>query len=100
MRTKEPRHENIRVVIMVPDNHSWLTGTTPAKISDAEELLKTIRRHCDGVEDSYVLCDTNYYCEHCGYIWTESSTEYNGGCCAKDEENNPELKEDKEQNNG
>jgi hypothetical protein len=30
-------------------------------------------------------------CEHCGSHWTESSPEYNGGCCDADEANNAEA---------
>lgn len=28
-------------------------------------------------------------CEHCNYTWTEGEASYNGGCCGKDEANNP-----------
>lgn len=54
-----------------------------------EEMAKEIRRHVDNVFHAYVEFDQEEVCEHCGYEWTETSTSYNGGCCAKDEESAP-----------
>ncbi len=55
---------------------------------DCRSIEAEIKRHVDngGVVVKY---DTEKNCEHCGYAWTEESTVYNGGCCDKDEENNP-----------
>ena len=34
--------------------------------------------------------ERDYRCEFCNTPWTEKSETYNGGCCARDEECNPE----------
>lgn len=54
-----------------------------------EDMEAQIRRHIDYVESVEIKSTTPRVCEHCGYNWTEVSTEYNGGCCKKDEEGNP-----------
>jgi hypothetical protein len=38
-----------------------------------------------------VTFETDARCEHCNNIWTEDDATYNGGCCAADQENDPEL---------
>ena len=35
--------------------------------------------------------ETQAVYEHCRMRWTESNAAYNGGCCDKDEEHNPEI---------
>ena len=58
-----------------------------------EDLVPQIKRHVDGVTGVAVICDNDPICQHCGAHWTERDHNYNGGCCDKDEENNP-VKED------
>lgn len=58
-----------------------------------KEIASEIKRHVDNVGYAGVEFDQEKVCEHCGSIWTEASQVYNGGCCSKDEENNPELSE-------
>jgi len=53
------------------------------------EIASEIKRHVDNVGCTSVEFDQERVCEHCGSIWTEASQVYNGGCCSKDEENNP-----------
>lgn len=55
-----------------------------------QEIVEDVKRHVDNVGLAHVDFDTVKECEHCGWAWTESDSTYNGGCCAKDEENAPE----------
>ena len=64
-----------------------------AWIAAAEDARDAIKRHCDGIGYVEIRHDTDKLCEHCGSYWTEESETYNGGCCARDEDNNPENKE-------
>lgn len=57
--------------------------------SRCEEISQQIKRHVDNVSSAYVEFDRAPVCEHCGSMWTETSETYNGGCCNKDEEANP-----------
>lgn len=54
-----------------------------------KEIADAIKRHADNVGETEIKYDQLYVCEHCGNQWTEDSDTYNGGCCDKDEENNP-----------
>lgn len=56
------------------------------QIERAEALKKQIQRHIDH-HSAEVVHDT--LCEFCGDPWTEKNNAYNGGCCDKDEANNP-----------
>lgn len=51
---------------------------------DARTISQDIRRHVDCIKDVKIIDDTDAFCEHCGYCWTENSNDYNGGCCEKD----------------
>ena len=59
-------------------------------VADAAErcrdIAQAIKRHVDDVQQVAVTCDYEYVCGYCGRIWTENRTDYNGGCCAADEE--------------
>jgi len=59
----------------------------------AESIFNDVRRHIDDIGDVYVQSDDASRCEYCGSGWTEESTTYNGGCCDKDEEGNPDNTE-------
>lgn len=92
------KRENWRVVVEPrrPGNFGFarIGGMTQSEEqweADCEELKRQIKRHVDDIEDIHVECDTNHYCEHCGSDWTEHSPTYNGGCCEKDQENDPEA---------
>mgnify|MGYP007083421802 CR=1 FL=1 len=50
----------------------------------AHEVAAQIKRHVDNVGVVSVEFDTEATCEHCGAIWTEGDSKYNGGCCDKD----------------
>jgi len=56
-------------------------------IARCEEIVSDVKRHVDNVHSAYVQYDQDHVCEHCGSAWTEASNTYNGGCCAKDEDN-------------
>lgn len=50
------------------------------------EIADQVERHVDGVGYVSVESDTVDECAHCGSRWTEDSSEYNGGCCEKDQQ--------------
>jgi protein-arginine kinase activator protein McsA len=91
MRTKEPKISSVKIIV-VPEFYNYVSKKTESElqIMDAENLLKEIIRHCDGIDNAYVSYDSYYTCEYCGSVWTEFKKTYNGGCCKKDELNNPE----------
>ncbi len=89
-------------------NHAYLTVELddpmpwPRKDSDEElrkkawldlgrDVAEQIKRHCDGVYKYgvHVEADIHNLCEHCGLVWTEDGSAYNGGCCSEDEEAAP-----------
>ena len=65
------------------------------KRSYAEEMINEIKRHVDNVDHVYIETEYEAVCEHCGSGWTEEDSNYNGGCCDKDEENNPDNEDGK-----
>ena len=52
----------------------------------ANEIAADVRRHVGNVGDVSVEYDQPPVCEHCGADWTETTADYNGGCCGKDED--------------
>ena len=50
------------------------------------EIAESVNRHVDNIGIAHVVFDTVATCKHCGHAWTEESNEYNGGCCAKDQD--------------
>jgi len=52
----------------------------------ANEIAAQAKRHCDEVSRVDVEYDQAEVCEHCGYRWGEERSDYNGGCCEKDQE--------------
>lgn len=67
------------------------------EISICEKIADQIRKHVDKYEfdrgEVMVDFDVEDECEYCGMKWTELSSDYNGGCCEQDEENNPDARE-------
>jgi hypothetical protein len=55
-----------------------------------EAIADQVRRHVDDVGYVSVEWESSPVCSHCGSRWTEISDRYNGGCCDKDEEANPD----------
>lgn len=51
-----------------------------------EQIANEVMRHVADVGSVCVDCDRVAVCEHCGSPWTEDDDQYNGGCCAKDQE--------------
>lgn len=85
MKTKTQPY-NFRVV--VEPNTRWCD---PSNIrSLCEEIQASIKRHVDEVRHTGIEYSQDDICEYCKTLWTEDSDTYNGGCCDKDEENNPE----------
>ncbi len=63
-------------------------------IAECEEIASQIRRHVDGLSSDrsrgvHVSWTNENVCSHCGADWTEDASDYNGGCCTKDIENEP-----------
>jgi hypothetical protein len=81
--SKKLRRDNWRVEIM-PQSYS----RQPTE-QDCVTIVAQVKRHIDNVAYVQALCDAAWVCEHCGYKWTEKG-DYNGGCCDKDEANNPD----------
>lgn len=64
--------------------------------SRAETIVEQAMRHVDGIGEIEIETETEAECEFCGYRWTEDDPDYNGGCCERDEQNNPARAESKE----
>ncbi len=66
----------------------------PRSIREADDFWALVKRHVLPHFDGLAEVDTHMVeeavCQHCNWRWTEDSPEYNGGCCAMDEANNPE----------
>jgi hypothetical protein len=63
--------------------------------ASADQFVTLVKRHVfphflDAAHTN-VRFANNAHCEHCLHAWTEASTTYNGGCCDKDEDANPEA---------
>lgn len=54
-------------------------------LSAAREAKRSVEQHCD-VESVTIYAETELVCSFCGDSWTEESSEYNSGCCDKDEQ--------------
>lgn len=71
---------------------------TEAEARDAREdfadLLNGLKAFTKRSFDVESRLERTAVCEHCGYAWTEKGADYNGGCCGKDEANNPERLKD------
>lgn len=86
MSTREKT--NPRVVI---DIWSGYTHSDAAQETNALIVKTAIEKHIKKNDYPYngINIEHNFQCGHCKSKWTERSTEYNGGCCAEDEKNNP-----------
>lgn len=74
--------------ISTPDSSFYPTAEGRAKAYEerCEEIAAQIKRHVDEVGYITIECDRDPVCDHCGARWSEESNDYNGGCCAEDEE--------------
>lgn len=81
------------VYIRVDITEGWFVkdeqDSLKKKLSDAGDIKSAIKRHVDGVSRVDIVEEFAGVCGFCGYSWTEDSETYNGGCCDKDEANNP-----------
>lgn len=85
---QKTRLENFRVSCQ--PRARWYGERTEKETRDLCAAIEaSIRRHIDDVDNVGTEFDTVKECEHCGSQWTESGLIYNGGCCAKDEDCNP-----------
>lgn len=101
---KKTEQTNFRVVVWPrdPGDFGWarIGGQRWSENEQrqiCEKIAGLIKRHVSFGEDDRgdirVVCDTEHSCEHCGSQWTEDDPTYNGGCCDKDEANNPAAAE-------
>lgn len=92
---------DVRVIVDVPEERwamlrrkdtdaAYAARLHQRRMDTANELVASIKRHCDLEGDVYVDTVREARCEHCGDAWTEASNVYNGGCCDADEAANPE----------
>lgn len=95
---KKTVYSNHRVeVFPVIDRYLWPANVSTEEAErkniakSLENLVAALKRHND-FERLAIRYDTHEVCVHCGSLWTEESTTYNGGCCDKDEaaNQNPE----------
>lgn len=89
---REEIRENYRVVVVI--NHERAYGRSQEKMeksyhNDCRTIEQDIKRHVDGFYSTEIIWDNADRCNHCESIWTEEGSEYNGGCCIKDRENEP-----------
>lgn len=85
------------VTVALERRTGWSAGsfTQDGALGALREALEQARAVMPRLLDDYRLdiggtVESDAVCEHCGYRWTEKSPDYNGGCCAKDEDANPE----------
>lgn len=93
---KKLNRTDFRVVVYPrrPGNYGWvhIGGVTRSEKESenlCESIKQDIRRHVDDIQNIEINWDSEKVCEFCGSTWSEDSAAYNGGCCGKDEENNP-----------
>ena len=60
-----------------------------------EDIMNDVKRHVDDLGYVEIEFDTEHTCSHCDSTWTEDSETFNGGCCAKDMENEPQTESGK-----
>ena len=86
------KNENYRVIVEARKPF-WLINDDKKldqeMKSRCEDIVQQIKRHIDDVSYVGLDWDVSKQCEFCGSDWTEDSKTSNGGCCDKDEENNP-----------
>ena len=84
------------VYVRVEVEEPWLIkNKTPEEIlkqkaDTAQSVARSIERHIDGYENAYVEEDRMEVCSYCGKQWTEDDSNFNGGCCDKDMEHDPD----------
>lgn len=90
---------NYRVEI-TPSDRDWLKEQLSEKVlvETCEDIKRQVLRHIDLLQSGSsvrITYDVEKTCEYCGYPWGEKSTTYNGGCCRRDEESNPDPQSEK-----
>ena len=58
-------------------------------IEDLHDEVKRRIRKSDGLGHVNIKYTYDNTCEHCGYLWTEESDVFNGGCCEEDLKSEP-----------
>ena len=88
---KTVTRENFRVEVKSQANPRYYADAEI--IRECEDMIIQVKRHVDNVSSVRIVWDDAGTCSFCGATWTEPEDTYNGGCCEKDEENNPETAE-------
>lgn len=70
------KKSNYRVVVTPHVNRYARSLHSPDTLQKAfkekaDELLESIKRHCDDIDTIEVKCDTEELCSHCGLGWEE-----------------------------
>ena len=89
---KQTRIIDYRVV--VTPEHSYSNDQLLAHYESCARIAEDIKRHVDGFSTIEIEVEKEEVCSSCGARWTETSSIYNGGCCDKDEENDPNEPDD------
>lgn len=48
----------------------------------ASDLVESIKRHCDGFDDIFIMVDSEEVCSYCGFEWEEDE-DSSPMCCDK-----------------
>ena len=91
-----PINKNVLIEtrIVVEIDESWIFEKDPQKRHQAinrhsEDIVSSIKRHVDDIRSAHVEHEYESQCEYCDAVWSEESETFNGGCCDKDMENEP-----------
>ncbi len=88
--SKKTYRDSFRVEVTPFTNRYATFDATESELKiSCEQISEQIRRHVDDINPPRVAWDTNHVCEHCNSKWTEDSSDYNGGCCDRDEASAP-----------
>ena len=74
-------------VIVEPDTRFSHRDLEDFAREESNNILNDIKRHVDGVLNSYIDEVFEDVCAFCGYQWDEDAKpeDYNGGCCIEDQ---------------
>jgi methionyl-tRNA synthetase len=75
-------------VAIEPKQHYMHRWSEEDKLNDqknvCKDMIQQINRHVDEVGYIDLIEEAEMVCEHCGSMWSERESSYNGGCCDKD----------------
>lgn len=89
MRKVRWNNSHIVVEVLLPDFFASAVALERTVKLDCDAMVRDIRRHVNNVTTVTRVDETQAVCEFCGSRWSEDDVEYNGGCCAADEQGAP-----------